>query len=114
MPERYVCVACANARRVWAPQAQKQAAFRAMTEGRLPGLAPGLPPAPSPRFINLARVAEVMDRLKRGMRGVERRVERIARDTSKHLMTISVVMMMIILVGIIIISSDIHRRYSSS
>ncbi|OQR78298.1 hypothetical protein BIW11_06502 [Tropilaelaps mercedesae] len=82
VPERYVCVACANARRVWAPQAQKQAGFRAMAEGRLPGLAPGLPVTPSPRFINLARVAEVMAHLKRGMRGVERRVERIARDSS--------------------------------
>lgn len=84
VPERYVCVACSNARRVWASQAQKQAAFRAMTEGRLPGLAPGLPITPSPRFINLARVAEVMARLKRGMQGVERRVMRIAHDSSEY------------------------------
>lgn len=83
VPERYVCIACQNARRVLQKPSHQVAAFRAMSEGRLPSLAPGFSAHPQ-RFLNLTKIAETMSNLRKALRGIEIRILRVYQDTSEY------------------------------
>ncbi|XP_003738388.2 PHD finger protein 20 [Galendromus occidentalis] len=84
VPERYVCIACQNARRIVQKQTHQVAAFRAMAEGRLPSLVPGGSNHPQ-RFLNLTKIAETMANLRKALRGIEIRILRVYQDTNRSL-----------------------------
>ncbi|XP_022647522.1 SET domain-containing protein 4-like isoform X3 [Varroa destructor] len=77
LPSRYLCQACVNGRRVWASHSYKQAAFRTLSDGWLPPFTPVDTIGSSKHFANLARISNVLFRLRDMLHAIDLRVQKI-------------------------------------